>query len=104
MPFAPKRRWSFSLRALFVVVAVLGSVMGSVVYELNWIRQRHDAFIRWNAELAEGDHRAPGLLWIFNEPNWVWIGITFPPREGAELTASEVAEVNRLAALFPEAH
>ena len=35
---APRRRWSFGLRTLFVVVTVLACLLA---YPLNWIRQRH---------------------------------------------------------------
>jgi hypothetical protein len=38
---APRRRWSFSLRTLFVVVTALGGSLGWVTYQFNWIRERH---------------------------------------------------------------
>jgi hypothetical protein len=40
---ARKRRWSFSLRTLFVAVTVLCVWLG---YELNWIHQRHALLAR----------------------------------------------------------
>ena len=40
---APKRRWfAYSLRTLFVVMTVFACWLG---YQLNWIRQRHNAKI-----------------------------------------------------------
>jgi hypothetical protein len=51
---APRRRWfAFSLRALFVVVTVFGCWLG---YQLNWIRERHEA-------LSTGTAREAGGLW-----------------------------------------
>ncbi len=35
---APHHRWSYSLRALFVVVTLFACWLG---YQLNWIRERH---------------------------------------------------------------
>ncbi len=46
VPFAPKRRWSFSLRTLFVVVTVSCVWLG---YELNWIRERENLVAEWRA-------------------------------------------------------
>jgi hypothetical protein len=40
---APRRRWSFTLRTLFVVVTVLAIPLSWVGYQLNWIRERHRA-------------------------------------------------------------
>ena len=37
---APKRRWSYSLRTLFVVVTVVGMILAWGAYELNLIRDR----------------------------------------------------------------
>lgn len=38
---APRRRWTFSLRTLLVVVTLLAILLGWVGYSLNWIRERH---------------------------------------------------------------
>ena len=46
---APKRRWTFTLRTLFVVVTVFGIWLG---YEMNWIRERH-AFLTRRAEFRD---------------------------------------------------
>lgn len=45
-PHKAKRRWRlprFSLRLLFVIVALLSCMGAWVGYQLNWIRQRRDA-------------------------------------------------------------
>jgi hypothetical protein len=36
----PKRRWSFTLRTLFVMVTVLAAGMGWVAYHANWMLER----------------------------------------------------------------
>ena len=39
---APHRRWlRYSLRTLFVVMAICGTVLGWVAYEQKWIWDRH---------------------------------------------------------------
>jgi hypothetical protein len=75
MTLAPKRRWSYSLRTLFVVVTVVGCWLG---YELNWIRERHE-FVNeqeglrrakdWRGEESgpRASANAPDLLWLFGE-------------------------------------
>jgi hypothetical protein len=68
----PKRRWfrfAFSLRTLFVVVTVICCWLG---YELNWIRQRHEALAKcgFTIELPGASQEfltAPGCLWLFGE-------------------------------------
>jgi hypothetical protein len=46
---APKRRWSFSLRTLFVVVTLFCCIVGWVSYQLNWIRERENRLSEWRA-------------------------------------------------------
>jgi hypothetical protein len=71
---APKRRWSYSLRTLFVVVTVGACWLG---YYANWARQRHQ-FLGAQRDLARMFHqngmaepvvtaRAPGALWLLGE-------------------------------------
>jgi hypothetical protein len=40
---APRRRWSFSLRTLFVLVTVFALPLGWTAFQFNWIRERHRA-------------------------------------------------------------
>jgi len=82
----PKRRWfRFSLRTLFVLVAIIGVFCA---YQINWIRQRHELrqiyrarFAQFNDLKAErgvadtlntyidNSQRPPShnLLWVFGE-------------------------------------
>jgi len=110
IPVPRKRRWSFSLRTLFVLVTLTCCWMG---YQLNWIRQRH-AFLAeqtailnaHNFERPSADSieycDAPGLLWVFGERGradvyvWVDVGPDTP------LTASDLERVARARRLFPE--
>ena len=72
----------FSLRTLFVLVAIAAVPMGWVAYQLNWIRQRHE-FIRqtdfhpsastalglWQSWQSEGapSYPPPWSLRVFGE-------------------------------------
>jgi hypothetical protein len=68
-----KRRWfRFSLRTLFVVTTIIGVCAGWVLYQLNWIRQRHDFTARyswigwaWRPDVEPPD--APLSLRLFGE-------------------------------------
>jgi len=72
MPPAPKhtRRWfQFSLGTMFVVVTAFNCWLG---YELDWIRQRHEAFDRYQIRSMdvpeiEKTPQAPSGLWMFGE-------------------------------------
>lgn len=102
---APKRRWPrFSLRTLFVAVTVFGCWLG---YELNWIRQRHAALVKWDdSEFLVPPPTAPGLLRLFGEPGYGYISISFEWHDGAlsgTLTEQEEAEIKMARRLFPEA-
>jgi hypothetical protein len=68
-----RRRFRFSLRAMFVMVTLAALVMGWAVWSLDWIRQRRE-FGRnleqgTRAEFIDYDRTvgAPGLLWLFGE-------------------------------------
>ncbi len=76
---APRRRWfAFSLRTLFVVVAVFGCWLG---WQLNWIRQRHEFVASLNPDYhffrmedENGDPvRAPFPLFLFGEPGYSFV-------------------------------
>ena len=92
----PKRCWfRFSLRMMFVLVAVASVPMCWVGYQLNWIRQRH-RFLRehrqfdYNEMRMWGDDRFPWSLRLFGErEKWV----VFAPAN----------ETDEAAKLFPEA-
>jgi len=112
-PTTPRRRWSFSLRTLLVVLTLAACWLG---YQANWIRQRHavinasqtDTFRCWtnyfdpfNPE-AETPPCAPALLWVFGEPGYYNLHIEM---EGPIAVRDKVeqAKADRIARLFPEA-
>ena len=103
MTEAPKRPWyRFSVRWLFVVVTLFACCLGWLGYQLNWIRQRHAALAGRNTH-AQLVNEPPGMLGLFGEPGFEWIGVSFPPRAGGALTQSELEEIERLQTLYPEA-
>ena len=71
----PSRWFRFSLRTLFVVVTVFGVFFGWVVYQLNWIRERHDARVRWDFSYSEAGHPnrtpPPWSLRLFGEKQFL---------------------------------
>ncbi len=108
---ASKRRWlRFSLKSLFILIAILGVVLGWVTYELKWIRDRH-AFLdeQETAKLTEVNSNwnlaatliiytdAPGWLWLFGEYGQASLEVRATP----SLTLPEAAD--RARHLFPEA-
>jgi hypothetical protein len=109
MPATSNRRWSrFSLRALFVVVTVLGCWLG---YVTNWIHQRHAA-IAWPSAVQIGPPLglSKPLSWslrLFGErPHGeLTLLVKRESHAGAlNLDAIEEAEMERLQRLFPESH
>lgn len=100
---APKRRWfRFSLRALLLALMLFAFCLCWLAYQLNWIRQRRAALVERNAS-TKLQAEAPGMLGLFGEPGFEWIGVSFPPRAGWGITDSEQEEIARLQRLFPEA-
>jgi hypothetical protein len=97
---APRRRWSFSLWTLFLVVTVACASAGWVAYQLNWIRGRHAALARIgysDVEFDRDETAPPGLplgLRAFGEPGWESLPL------GRKATMREIRELH---ALFPEA-
>jgi len=96
---APRRRLSFSLRTLFVVVAVLACWLG---YCLNWKRARDKfassaqsrsilMFVKENKETPP-----PWALRPFGACGFAWIKVSNSPSK------AKLAEEARR--LFPEAH
>ena len=92
---APRRRWSFSLRALLAAVTVCGIVGGWVAYQINWIHRRH-AVLRWSPILVSvrGNKQAPPPLGLFGEAGVAEV-ITTHDKDAPELSL--------LKALYPEA-
>lgn len=103
-----RRSLRFSLRSLFIAVALIGCWMG---YEVNWIRQRHSALRQegigvHNNDLTTGSPivvQAPGLLWVFGERGYAIVSFTMPPGHDWDLTPAEQADFKRIARLYPEA-
>ena len=63
----------FSLRTLFVLIALISIPLGWMACQLNWIRKRHDFLdsTRFDNTEAYVSQRprpsAPGGLWLFGE-------------------------------------
>jgi hypothetical protein len=85
----------FSLRALFVLIALVSIPMGRVAYQLNWIRQRRDFAYRhrpWresSISMLEEPPDAPWSLRLFRETSYRLDEIPTP-------------ELDRAKELFPE--
>lgn len=91
-----RKHWRprFSLRLLFVAVALIAAWMG---WSVDWIRQRHDFLRRVPASpyTRQGESvRAPGLLWLFGEEGAKLVFLSVSAKD------SDIAEGRRL---FPEA-
>ncbi len=112
------RRFRFSLRALFVLTAI---VCGWCAYQLHWIRERHQmlenrevidefessgatrraAFTQQWAAMGISPAQAPGPLWLFGERGVTVLGIII--RDWDETTPAQDYEVSKRALkLFPE--
>ncbi len=114
---AHKRRWTFSLRTMFVVVTVLG-ILGWIGNNIRWIHQRRE-FIENPPTIYMHATRvphsaapwAPWPLWLFGERGWSEISISFVPWDVWEdkeyqvqpLSEVELAQLNHAKSLFPEA-
>jgi hypothetical protein len=92
---APRRRWSFSLKMIFVAMFLLAIPLGWAAYSLHWIRQRHRLMGKYFAEMEieTSPGLAPAPLRLFES----WGMETFPVPASA--TDDEIAEVKRW---FPE--
>ncbi len=115
----PNRRWSFTLRTLFVVVTAFACWLG---YELNWVRQRRAIVSRADIRASEDGYLepppvAPRFLGLFGEhayhgitivivdqqrlePNGVWAMVM---ADDKRLTQQERDEMEGISRLFPEA-
>jgi hypothetical protein len=112
---APKRRWSFSLRTLFVVVTAVSCCAGWAVYQMRWIQQRHEFTARHrareslipfdpNRQIVCGFGYAPGLLWVFGEMPHSTVRLIFFTDDGRqEPNEDELREIELAHRLYPEA-
>jgi hypothetical protein len=100
----PKRRWfrfSFSLWTLFVSFTIFCLILGWIISNLNWIRQRRAIadpepgrrLWRWPAPKG----RAPGTLWLFGETGWQNLQLYCETEEEAARMRKRAQQ------LFPEA-
>jgi len=100
-----RRRWSYSLRTMFVVVTVLGCWLG---YQLHWIRERAEvrSWLKSGPISPAGtfdfrNHPRPwGLRILGEKPEsmlWIWV-------EPEESEQHYFARQDRIQRLFPEAH
>ncbi len=102
----PKRRWfRFSLWTLFVLVTIIGVGAGWVLYQLNWIRQRHELIAAcghqpmiamfYNGETSVVSNGAilftapdpPWSLRLFGEKPFLWIAINDYERADSEIVS-----------------
>jgi hypothetical protein len=102
MTTAPKRRWSFSLRMLFVVVTVLATLLSWIAYNLNWIRQRHALLARSRGH-TDGFASPPGALWLFGEQGFGEVEFIFVVDHFEDQPFSSYEDFMRVQRAFPEA-
>src|SRR6185295_13425527 len=105
-PTAPRRRWfRFSLRTLFLVVAILGVFHGWLGVQLKWMYDRHEA-LQWAL-----DHKEPVVISL--EPPevelpWQLTLLGERPQRTtfyfAPCTDEQLAQIERVRKLFPEAN
>jgi len=105
MTSAPTRRWfRYSLRTLFLLVAVLAAFLA---YHLQWIRSRqqriNDPGLLFVAEDPSVVVGAPGMLWMFGEPGRALIEVEVQGPSLAELSDADLQKGRDLRRLFPEA-
>ena len=100
MTVAPKRRWTYSLRTLFVVVTILAIITGypaMKVAERRWLAEnlkvRGALVVTWSSDTG---HDPPAILRAFGAEPVQWI--EFPPKTLSEFN------MNRIAGTFPEAN
>jgi hypothetical protein len=89
------KRPRFSLRTLFVLVAIAGVPMAWGAYQLNWIRQRHEFISHFRAvsgysPTTVDPQAAPWPLSLFGENGYTCM-LHFPE-----------SQLKRAQALFPE--
>jgi hypothetical protein len=105
MTSTPPRRWfRYSLRTLFLIVAVLAAFLA---YHLQWSRSRqqriNDPGLLFVAEDPPLVVRAPGLLWLFGEPGSALIEVEVEGPSLAKLSDADLQKGRDVRRLFPEA-
>jgi hypothetical protein len=84
----------YSLRTFLIVTAIIGSAMGWVAYQLNWIRQRHEF-------LFHNDH-PPGPMYQTFDKGAAW-PLNLFGEQGYLTIMTGRRQMERAKALFPEA-
>jgi len=97
-----RRRFAFSLRALFVVVAMLACCLAYIRAQYDWLRQRREFLA--NPKLCvvaepRPNATAPGLLWAFHEISWAEISLA----SHSKCPPANASDLARAKQLFPEA-
>jgi hypothetical protein len=100
---APSRRWSFSLRTLFVVVTLAAVPLGWAAWSWKWIRDHHEFLATYTSESAvmymdEDRNFAPGGLWMVGEQ-----GVNLLELNLENDTPNGEQVVDQARRLFPEA-
>jgi hypothetical protein len=107
MSTPPRRRWSYSLRTMFVVVTAVAIPLGWLGWQLKIVRERNAAR-EWLRESREGGvpEYAAGLACTQNNPSnpfWrVWLGDEAAP---VVLITDRLPkeQIDRIRKVFPEA-
>lgn len=74
-----------------------------LAYEVNWLRQRREVIGHSAATKSNGMH-APGMLWVFGEPAYSRLIVTWiTDRNAAESETIESDLLRHAQRLFPEA-
>jgi hypothetical protein len=118
---APKRRWfRFNLQTFLVflvLVACVALVLGWVVSQRDWIRQRREfieaekqnqrqrrvSFIVTYTYPTEKQPRPPALLWIFGENGTAGLYVLGDNIGSSQPTARDQSRLSEAKRLFPEA-
>ena len=99
-PTAPRRRWlGFSLRTLFVMVAVLGAGPGWLGMMLKWKQDRNAVLETEQLYVDNATGTVPWSLRLFGETYGIREGYVQDPGGSVE----QAARVKEIRSLFPEA-
>lgn len=106
-PDKPRRWFRFSLRTMFVLMALVGAALGWVGVQLKWIRDRNEARAWMDAHDVGGldlygwPREAPWSIQIFGEHGTAYFYFYTEPTRRDQLTESDR---RRLLRLFPESN